>query len=154
MNCFCMYHLCIFLYVSDENLLYSISIDFSKLALYRLRWGYLMQIQVWNLNRYCFIYHKLLVWEIIIGWKYWLTLLTFFPGEHCEAPKRIASIISRCRAAHSFAVADTQNYTEGWNTTAELRVLTNATESPENFYYLETENPWSYTFASVTDGNV
>ncbi|XP_035660578.1 polycystic kidney disease 2-like 2 protein [Branchiostoma floridae] len=74
------------------------------------------------------------------------------PGEHCEAPKRIASIISRCRAAHSFAVADTQNYTEGWNTTAELRVLANTTESPENSYYLETENPWSYTFASVTDG--
>ncbi|XP_066264291.1 polycystin-1-like protein 2 [Branchiostoma lanceolatum] len=83
------------------------------------------------------------------------------PGKHCEPPKRLESIMHRCTVPYSLDVADTQNYTDGWNTTANAtgsfhcispRVLTNATESPGKYNCLKATSPWSYTYASVTDG--
>ncbi|CAH1249639.1 PKD1L3 [Branchiostoma lanceolatum] len=83
------------------------------------------------------------------------------PGKHCEPPKRLERIMPRCTVAYSLDVADTHNFTDGWNTTANAtgsfhcispRVLTNTTESPGKYNCLKATNPWSYTYASVTDG--
>eukprot|EP00058_Branchiostoma_floridae_P027353 XP_002612844.1 hypothetical protein BRAFLDRAFT_67208 [Branchiostoma floridae] len=87
------------------------------------------------------------------------------PGKHCEAPEAMTNVTSRCSVPYSLDLADTQNYTERWNATANATgdvfciptsVFTNATESPELYNCLEAKNggqgPWRYTFASVTDG--
>ncbi|KAI8510686.1 hypothetical protein Bbelb_116020, partial [Branchiostoma belcheri] len=85
------------------------------------------------------------------------------PGKHCEPPKQIASLMPHCTVAYSLDVSDTQNYTENWNKTSNITDnlicastpivnVNTATESPWDYNCLEGSNPWSYTFASVTDG--
>ncbi|XP_078682377.1 polycystin-2-like protein 1 [Branchiostoma floridae x Branchiostoma belcheri] len=68
-----------------------------------------------------------------------------------------------CTVAYSLDVSDTRNYTESWNKTSNttdslfcastpIVNVNTATESPWDYNCLEGSNPWSYTFASVTDG--
>ncbi|KAI8506487.1 hypothetical protein Bbelb_159140 [Branchiostoma belcheri] len=86
------------------------------------------------------------------------------PGNHCEPPGRMVTMTPRCVPVYSLDLADTQNYTERWNSTANTTgdafcipttVFSNTTESPEVYDCLAAgdggQDPWRYTFATVTD---
>ncbi|KAI8494854.1 hypothetical protein Bbelb_274590 [Branchiostoma belcheri] len=82
------------------------------------------------------------------------------PGKHCTPPERMTTVTPRCADMYSLDLADTQNYRERWNTTTNttgnafcLSVfpMPNTTESPEFYDCDDQQDPWSYTFASVTD---
>ncbi|XP_078692733.1 polycystin-2-like [Branchiostoma floridae x Branchiostoma belcheri] len=76
----------------------------------------------------------------------------------------MTTVTSRCLPVYSLDLADTQNYTERWNSTANITqsafcfpkaVFSNGTESHEFHDCLSAENngqdPWRYTFAPVID---
>ncbi|XP_019616653.1 PREDICTED: LOW QUALITY PROTEIN: polycystic kidney disease protein 1-like 2 [Branchiostoma belcheri] len=81
------------------------------------------------------------------------------PGIHCEPPERMVTVTSRCVPVYSLGLADTQNYTERWNTTAnttgESLCISTATESLELNDCLSADDggqdPWRYKFAPVID---
>ncbi|XP_078692970.1 polycystin-1-like protein 2 [Branchiostoma floridae x Branchiostoma belcheri] len=81
------------------------------------------------------------------------------PGKHCEPPRRMTTMTPDCAAVYSLNLADTQNYTKRWNTTANITekslCISTATESLELIDCLAAEDggqdPWRYTFAPVTD---
>ncbi|XP_078692659.1 polycystin-2-like [Branchiostoma floridae x Branchiostoma belcheri] len=76
----------------------------------------------------------------------------------------MTTVTPRCVPVYSLSLSDTQNYTERWNSTANITgdafcipttVFSNTTESPEVYDCLSAEDggqdPWRYTFAAVTD---
>ncbi|XP_078692953.1 polycystin-2-like protein 1 [Branchiostoma floridae x Branchiostoma belcheri] len=82
------------------------------------------------------------------------------PGRHCEPPKPMLNVTSRCSVPFSLSLADTQNYTSGWaplNTTANTTDDGHVCDSPNaqrfpGLYDCDgNTSPWTHTSVSLTD---
>ncbi|XP_019633210.1 PREDICTED: polycystic kidney disease protein 1-like 2 [Branchiostoma belcheri] len=82
------------------------------------------------------------------------------PGRHCETPKPMLNVTTRCSVPFSLSLADTQNYTSGWaplNTTDNSTYHGHVCDSPNTkrfpgLYDCDgNTSPWTHTSVSLTD---